>query len=73
MEYEICQDQCGSEGYCDPNTLALFCDDCGKPAMGIAMTRLSKSLKRQDERDQLRRFAIMASATWAAVVNGERP
>ena len=70
---DICDDKCGSEGYYAPFSGALFCDDCGKPALGLAMTRLSKSLIRKDEGEHLRRFALMVSATWEATVTGARP
>lgn len=71
MNITICNDQCGSEGYLSLTSGALFCDDCGKPALGLAMTRLSKSLIRKDGAVELRRYAILASATWAAAATGE--
>lgn len=61
---------CVSEGFFDQATGALFCEDCGKPDVGLAMTRLSKSLMRSDKYVELRRYAVLASATWAAAATG---
>jgi hypothetical protein len=74
MDITMCASKdCASEGYLSLASGALFCEDCGKPDVALAMTRLSKSLIRKDEAAELRRYAILASATWAAACTGERP
>jgi len=74
MNDNMCQGiECASEGIYDQKTGALYCDDCGKPDVNVAMTRLSKSLMRQDDLAELRRYAILASATWAVALLGIRP
>jgi len=64
----ICDDTCGSEGYFDPSREALMCDSCGKADLGLALTRLSKSLIRKDDDAAVRRYARLVCGTWAVAV-----
>lgn len=66
MDITMCDGQCGSEGFFDQATGALFCDDCGKPDVGQAMTRLRKSVTRRDEGAEMSIFAALADRTWRA-------
>ena len=66
MDITMCDGQCGSEGFFDQATGALFCDDCGKPDVGMAMVRLQKALKRGDTAETASIYAVMASRTWRA-------
>ena len=72
MDITMC-DGCGAEGFFDQASGVLYCDDCGKPDVQQAMTRLFKSIKRGDQAELVNIFAPLASRTWQAAINGGRP
>lgn len=68
MDLNMCDGQCGSEGFFDQATGVLHCDDCGKPDVLQAMARLMKSIKRRDQAELVNIYAPLASRTWLAAI-----